>query len=102
MKYLEGTTKIRIRMLKKSVSDGMSGGCKRHQPCIVIKPGTEQDLIGGVGWHILHLSDISEPLQVTLQGMETGVLPKVDAVTEVGDKNGKLVLLGIGGVAHDR
>ena len=48
-----------IIMLKKAMSIGMSGVFKRHQPSKVIDPGAKQDIIGGVGWKILHLSDQS-------------------------------------------
>ena len=72
-----------IIMLKKAMSIGMSGGFKRHQPSTVIDPGAKQDIIGGFGWKILHLSDLYEPLQGPLQGMGTAVLPKVYAVTAV-------------------
>ena len=46
MKDLEGTPTSRIRMLKKAVSVGMSGGRKIHQPYTVIDTGAEKDLIG--------------------------------------------------------
>lgn len=92
----------RIRMVKKATSIGMSGGRKSHPTYTVIDPGAEQDLIGGTGWHILHFSDQSEPLSGALAGMGTQVLPKVDAVTAMEDKDGRVVLLGFGGVAYDR
>ena len=50
----------------------------------------------------MHFSDESETLSAVLDGMGTTVLPKVDAVTAVEDSNGRVVLIGMGGVAYDR
>ena len=102
VKDVENTSSKRIRMVKKVASIGMSRGRKRHPTYTVIDPGAEQDLIGGTGWHIIHFSDKSEPLGGALQGMGTQVLPKVDAITAMEDEDGKVVLLGFGGVAYDR
>ena len=63
LKGLEGTKTSISRMFKKAVSIGMYGGRKLHQLYTEIYPGAEQELIGGVIWHILHLSDLYEPLQ---------------------------------------
>ena len=78
----------------------MSQGRKGHLPYAVIDPGAEQDLIGGVGFAILHFSDEVEPLTGPLQSMGTEVLPKVDAVTAVEDKEGKV--LGKGHTGRSR
>ena len=53
---------ISIRMLKRATSIGMSRGSSRHSPHAVIDPGAEKEVIGGVGWQILHFSDRSEAL----------------------------------------
>ena len=45
------------------------------QPYAVIDPGAETDLIGGLGWHVLYLSDDSEQLTGALSGMGARVLP---------------------------
>ena len=58
-------------MLNNAPFVGISGGPKTHQPYAVIDPGAEQDLIGGVGWQILHFSDLSEPLQGPSKGIGT-------------------------------
>ena len=50
----------------------------------------------------MHFSDESETLSAALDGMGTAVLPKVDAVTAVEDSNGRVVLIGMRGVAYDR
>jgi len=101
MQGSEGRASI-LRMLKRTESVGMSNGRKTLLPYAVIDPGAEQDVIGGVGWHIMHFSDESETLSAALDGMGTAVLPKVDAVTAVEDSNGRVVLIGMGGVAYDR
>ena len=92
----------RIRMLKTNVSAGMSRGSTRQLPYAVIDPGAEREVIGGVGWRILHFSDKSESLSGALTGMGCQVLPSVDAVTTVKDENGNKILLGIGDAAYDR
>ena len=93
----------RIRALQRcTTSVGMSGGRKGHQPYAVIDPGAEQDLIGGVGFAILHFSNEIESLTGPLQDMGTTLLPKVDAVTAVHDCDGKTILLGVGNAAYDK
>ena len=82
-----------IRMLKKTTSIGMSRGSSRFPPYAVIDPGAEKEVIGGVGWKILHFSDRSEALNGALAGMGTEVLPTVDAVTTVKDTDGRVILL---------
>ena len=68
----------------------------------VIDLGAEKEIIGGLGWHILHFSDKSEALDGALSGMGTKVLPAVDAVTAVLDTDGSTVLLGLGEAAYER
>ena len=96
-----GSSKI-IRAIKRSASIGMSRGSTRHSSYAVIDPGADKELIGGIGWHILHFSDKSETLSGALEGMGSSVLPSVDAVTAVKDSEGRVVLLGIGEAAFDR
>ena len=60
------------------------------------------EVIGGVGWKVLYLSDKSETLGGALKGMGTKLLPSVDAVTSVEDSEGRVVLLGLGNAAYDR
>ena len=98
----DGPATRKIRMLSRAASIGMSKGRKTIQAYAVIDPGAEQDLIGGIGWQIMHFSDKSDVLQGALEGMGTKVLPLVDAVTAVKDEKGKVILLGFGGVAYDR
>ena len=52
--YIEGTFRSRVRALKRAMLVGMSRGSVRHQPYAVIDPGAEHEVIGGVGWQILH------------------------------------------------
>ena len=64
--------------------------------------GGKVEIIGGVGWHILHFSDKSEGIHGALYGMGSEVLPSVDAVTAVNDSEGRVILLGVGEAAFDR
>ena len=97
----EGTSTLRA--LKKTISSiGMSRGSVRHPSYAVIDPGAEKEVVGGVGWRILHFSDKSESLNGPLAGIGSSVLPSVDAVTVVEDSEGKVVLLGIGEASYDR
>ena len=91
-----------IRSLKRSTSVGMSRGSSRYPPYAVIDPGAEMEVIGGVGWRILHFPQKSETLNGALTGMGSEVLPTVDAVTAVEDEDGRVILLGIGEAAFDR
>ncbi len=99
----EGTSTRRIRMLKRAASVGMSKSQIRHPPYAVIDPGAEREVIGGVGWRILHFSVKSESLRSgALAGMGSESLPSVDAVTSAKDTEGSTVLLGIRDAAYDR
>ena len=51
----------------------MSRGRTLHPPYAVIDPGAEKEVIGGVGWHIIHFSDRSEALSGALTGMGSKV-----------------------------
>ena len=53
----------------------MSKGTIIFQPFSVIDPGSDMDVIGGVGWKVLHFSNKYETLAGALKGMDTGVLP---------------------------
>ena len=97
---VEGTS--RIRAVKRATSVGMSRGRIQHPPYAVIDTGAEREIIGGVGWHILHFSDKSEGIHGALSGMGSEVLPSVDAVTAVNDSEGRVILLGVGEAAFDR
>ena len=68
----------------------------------VIDLGAEKEIIGGLGWHILHFFDKSEALDGVLFGMGTQVLPLVDEVVTLSDTDGRTVLLGIGEAAYER
>ena len=63
----------------------MSKCCNKLSPFAVIGPGSEMEVIGGVGWQVLHFSDKSETLRGALNGMGGEVLQPVDAVTAVED-----------------
>ena len=80
----------------------MSLGSIRHPPYAVINPGAEREVVGGVGWHIIHFSDKSESLNGALTGMGSEVLPSVDAVTAVEDGDVRVMILEIGKAAYDR
>ena len=99
----EGPSKSKtVRALKRTTSIGMSRGTIVRPSFAVIDTGAEMEVIGGVGWKVLHFSDKSETLGGALSGMGTEVLPSVDAVTAVEDADGRVVLLGIGNAAYDR
>jgi len=49
----EGT--FRVRVLKRAASTGMSKGSTRHAPYAVMDTGAEREVVGGVGWKILHI-----------------------------------------------
>ena len=91
----------RVRTMKHSDSIGMSRGCTRNSPYVVVDPGADTEVIGGVRWHTLHFSDKSETLNGALEGMGSTVLLSADAVTTVEDSDGRVVLLGIGDAAFD-
>ena len=91
-----------IRALKRDMSVGISRGSVNVPPYAVIDPGAEKEVVGGVGWRILHFSDKSESLNGPLAGMGNSVLPTVDAVTAMQDNEGKTVLVGIGDTSYDR
>ena len=57
----------------------------------MINPGAEMNLIGGVGFSILHSSDEVEPLSGPLQSMGLAMLPKVDVVMTIEESNTKSV-----------
>lgn len=65
-----------IRMMKRETSVGMSKGWTRHHPYTVVDPGAERDLVGGLGWRVLHFSDKSETLNMALHGMGSKVFTK--------------------------
>ena len=91
----------KVRALKRSNSIGMSRGRTSQSPYAIVDPGADMEIIGGVGWHVLHFSDRTEILNGALEGMGSSVLPTADAVTAVEDKDGRVVLLGLGGTAYD-
>ena len=80
----------------------MSKGSTRHAPYAVMDTGAEREVVGGVGWKILHFSDKSESLHGGLNGMGSVNLPFVDAVTVVEDTGGKVVLIGVRDAGYDR
>ena len=80
----------------------MSRGTTKHPSFAVVDTGAEIEVIGGVGWKVLHFSDKFETLGGALKRMGTEVLPSVDAVTAVEDSEGRVVLLGLGNAAYDR
>ena len=91
-----------IRAVKKTKSVAMSTKSKVVPPYAVINPGAKKEILGGLGWYILHFSDKSESLNGALSGMGSEILPSVDAVTCVYNINRKAVFLGVGEAAYDR
>ena len=89
------------KIIRRNVSVGISRGRSTEPPYAVIDPGATEDLIGGVGWHIVHISQRHEVLRGAIDGMGTIALPKVDAITSVTDVKGNVHLLGFGNVTHD-
>ena len=89
------------KIIRRNVSVGISRGRSTEPPYAVIDPGATEDLIGCVGWHIVHISQRHEVLRGAIDGMGTIALPKVDAITSVTDVKGNVHLLGFGNVTHD-
>ena len=89
------------RKIRRNTSVGMSSGRRIIPPYAVIDPGAEEDLVGGVGWYIRHISDSSQTLNGAIDGMGSITLPRVDAITAVNDSRGNVVLLGVGAVTYD-
>ena len=90
------------RVLRRFPSVGESSGRRTRQAYTVVDTGAVEELVGGIGWHILHVSNKTETLSGALEGMGTRTLPKVDAVTAVEDENGEVILLGVGNATYDR
>ena len=85
----------RVRALKRATSINLSKGITRHAPYTVMDTDAEREVVGGVGWKVLHFSDKSESLHVGLNGMWSVNLPFVDAFTAVEDTDGRVVLIGV-------
>ena len=90
-----------VRMIRRNTSVGISRGRTTRQPYAVIDPGATEDLVGGQGWRIVHISNRTETLVGAINGMGSVTLPKADAITAVTDENGKVQLLGFGNVTYD-
>ena len=68
----------------------------------IIDPGTEIDVIGGIGWHVLSKVDnMSAQLDGALAGMGERTLPLVRAVTAYDHEKGGTILLGVGCAGYD-
>jgi hypothetical protein len=79
----------------------MSSGCRTIPQYAVIDPVAE-DLVGGVGWYVRHISDSSsQTLNGAIDGMGSITLPQVDAITAGNDSRGNVVLLGVGEITYD-
>ena len=50
----------RVRMLRMSRSVGMMVNKLSNQPYAVIDPGAEEDILGGIGWYVVHFSERSK------------------------------------------
>ena len=90
-----------VRVIRRNTSVGISRGRATKSPYAVIDPGATEDLVGGLGWRIIHVSKRTETLSGAVNGMGTVTLPKVDAVTAVTDDTGDVHLLGFGNVTYD-
>jgi hypothetical protein len=73
-----------------------------EQPRGIIDPGTEIDVIGGPGWHILSkIENLNTQLDGALTGMGECCLPLVHAVIAYDHKMLGTVLLGAGCAGQD-
>ena len=90
-----------MRLIRRSTSVGISRGRTTRPPYAVIYPGATEDLVGGLGWRIVHVSKRTETLLGAISGMGSVTLPKVDAITAVTDVDGTVQLLGFGNVTYD-
>ena len=88
--------------LRRTGSRGMSAGHRKGEPYSVVDSGASVDMVGGLGWKILHVSEKKDLLLGALAGMGTCTLPRVDAVTCLTDVSGKTVLIGMGDVSWDQ
>ena len=50
----------RVRILRMSRSVGMMVNKLSNQPYAVIDPGAEEDILGGIGWYVVHFSERSK------------------------------------------
>lgn len=103
-----GLVARKVRMVKRNGDSPSSVAMSRgrqpvKQPVAIIDSGAAEDLVGGVGWRILHESKTRRQiLEGAVAGMGTVVLPKVDAVTAITDDKGQVHVVGFGGVTYDR
>ena len=73
-----------------------------EKPRAIIDPGTEVDVIGGVGWHVLtRLENHKAQLDGALEGMGTRALQIVNAVTAYDHPSRGTILLGAGCAGWD-
>jgi hypothetical protein len=63
------------RKIRSNASVGMSSGSRNVRPYAVFDPGAEEDLVGGVGWYIRHISDSIQTLNGVIDGMGSITLP---------------------------
>ena len=75
---------------------------RREAPRVIIDPGTDIDVIGGVGWCIINVVDrTTDNLGGALAGMGEQRLPIVSAVTAYDHETQGLIHIGHGQVAWD-
>jgi hypothetical protein len=77
------------------------GRVSNEEPKGIIDPGTDFELIGGVGWKVLERLNHETQLDGALMGMSGDCLPVVTAVTAFDHKELGPVLLGVGAAAWD-
>jgi hypothetical protein len=77
------------------------GYATSEKPKGIIDPGTDFEVIGGVGWEVLTKLNRTTCLEGALEGMRGSELPVVSAVTAYDHKELGTVLLGVGAVAYD-
>jgi hypothetical protein len=110
-KSLENNSDTKIGSSKKNPAKSKKGRrnpvtrrgrVTNEAPRAIIDPGTDYELLGGVGWKILgYHSDVTK-LDGALAGMEGVELPTVEAITAFDDPDtGITELIGIGKAAFD-
>jgi hypothetical protein len=75
MKSGHSNHEVLERKIRRNTSVGISSGRRTIPPYAVIDPGAEEDLVGGVGWYIRHISDSNQTLNGAIDGMGSITLP---------------------------
>ena len=100
----DGGKKLKKKQSKKAAHCNPVTQCsgKGKEPRIVIDPGTEFEVIGGIGWEMVEQVSKAVKMGGALAGIQGPTLPIINAICAVDcATTGMPVLLGIGGAAWD-